>query len=183
MFRCWSGNTLEMGHRYYADFQSVRDDQLWSYYWSRILWVNKTSVTLVMLLTAQTDKLTDKDKEVCHDRQCFGFRNKNNNNNNNFDRNSSTQLQPGSVHAAYLQRTAGYFSVDTAHNTDCSWKWSKIERYVVTFKLRLPIKTTVRRINAALTYNMRRLKLPHSISRAPFGYPDWGFPWFSSVLR
>ena len=21
------------------------------------------------------------------------------------------------------------------------------------------------------------------ISRAPFGYPDWGFPWFSSVVR
>jgi len=20
------------------------------------------------------------------------------------------------------------------------------------------------------------------ISRAPFGYPDWGFPWYSSVV-
>ena len=30
-----------------------------------------------------------------------------------------------------------------------------------------------------------RLKESRSslISRAPFGYPDWGFPWFSSVLR
>jgi len=99
-----------------------------------------------MLLTAQTDKLTDKYKEVCHDRHCFGF-----GNNQNFDRNSSTQFQPGSVHVAYLQRTAGYFSVDTAHNNDCSWKLSKIERYVVTFTLRLPIKATVWRINAALT--------------------------------
>ena len=54
-----------------------------------------------MLLTAQADKLIDKDKEVCHDRHCFGFRN------NNFDRNSSTHFQPDSVHAAHLQRAAG----------------------------------------------------------------------------
>jgi hypothetical protein len=24
---------------------------------------------------------------------------------------------------------------------------------------------------------------PALISRAPFGYPDWGFPWFSSVIK
>ena len=66
-------------------FNVYKMDQLWSYYWSRIFWANKTSVTLIMLLTAQTDKLTDKYKEVCHDRHCFGFRN-----NENFDRNSST---------------------------------------------------------------------------------------------
>lgn len=98
-------------------FKVYKMDQLRSYCWSRIFWVNKTSVTLIMLLTAQTDKLIDKYKEACHDRHCFGFRN-----NKNFERNSSTQFQPGSVQAAYLQRTAGYSSVDTAHNTDCSWK-------------------------------------------------------------
>ena len=135
-------------------------DQLWSYYWSRTFWLNKTSVTLIMLLIAQTDKLTDKYKEVCHDRHCFGFRN-----NKNFDRNSSTQFQPGSVHTVYRQRTAVYFSVDAAHNTDCSWKWGKIERYVVTFRLRLPIKAIVWRINAALTHIMRSLNCPIQVSQ------------------
>jgi len=60
----------------------------------------------------------------------------------------------------------GYFSVDPARNTDCSWKRSKIERYVVTFRLRLPKKATVWGINAALTYIVRRLNCPIQVSQA-----------------
>jgi hypothetical protein len=74
-----------------------------------------------------------------------------------------------SSQAVFMLRTCnerrGYFSVDPARNTDCSWKRSKIERYVVTFRLRLPIKATVWRINAALTYIVRRLNCPIQVSQ------------------
>ena len=84
-------------------FKVYKTDQLWSYYWSQIFWINNISVALVILLTEQLDTLIDKYKEACHDRNCFAFRNSKNSWTEQFH-----QFQPGSVHAAYLQRIAGF---------------------------------------------------------------------------
>jgi len=39
------------------------------------------------------------------------------------------------------------------------------------------------RPSPAMAKSTKRIGFSALISRAPFGYPDWGFPWFSSVVR